>query len=188
MSTNRQQQRGPAWLEDYVSADEKVTAFRRAHPTARVLTNIVEGREPLTFRAEIYFEDNATTIPNATGHTSVDGGSGNRSQSPVEKTETAAISRALWVLGFGGEAEHDSSQKAATERAPLRAAPTGNVNKDIMTALEILSKTEEGLNEYVRKTYNRGAPFDWTELAAPEKGEVLAYLNRLVDKAVQQAR
>lgn len=178
MSTNRQQQRGPAWLEGYVGADEKITAFRQAHPKARVLTQIVPEREPLTFRAEIYFEDNATTIPNATGHASVDGGSGNRGQSPVEKTETAAISRALWVLGFGGEGERDETRQAAHP----------NLNAGILQALGALGKDAPWLNSKVRAKYGLADGAAWTQLADAHKDEVLAWLNQMVDKRVEEAK
>lgn len=116
----RQQQRGPAWLDGYVTAEEKLKAFRADHPSARILTQRLEG-EPLTFRAEIYLDGNETTIPNATGHADVNGGSGNRKQSPTEKTETAAISRALTVMGYGGEEEE---QRQETQRAPQTVPPT----------------------------------------------------------------
>lgn len=211
MSTQKQQ-RGPSWLEDYVGVDERLAAFRAQHPKARIVTQLVD-RDPLTFRAEIYLEDNDSGIPNAVGHADVEGGSGNRKQSPVEKTETAAVGRALDVMGFG-EAGREEVERAprkagaptlprtadvdgmqgpptqvrtAAGAPPVKALrPPAEVDRDIMTALDILGRSEEQLNSYVAEKYGWGK--DWTELPPARKEEVLTFLNAKVNEAVADAR
>src|SRR5205085_319064 len=96
-------------LSDYLPVDEQVAKFREMYPTARLVTQRLEG-EPLSFRAEVYLDGNDSGIPNATGHADVNGGMGNRSKSPTEATETAAIGRALAHLGVGRTAEQDNTR------------------------------------------------------------------------------
>lgn len=195
MSANRQQQRGPAWLDGYVSAEEKLRAFRGDHPSARILTQRLEG-EPLTFRAEIYLESNETTIPNATGHASVDGGSGNRKQSPTEKTETAAVSRALTVMGYGGEEEEaPASQRRAAAQAPTQIvtapgmppvkavveedeseAAHAGIDEQIMALRKHLNKTDEDLTAYARAKFKDHFLKNWDELNMAGKRWLLDFL------------
>lgn len=104
-------------LEDYVGVHTRIEQFRAAHPAGRILTSII-STDPLTFRAEVYFTD--SDVPNATGHASEEGGMGNRAKSACEKTETAAVGRALAFCGY--EVKAGIASREEVERAEQQPA------------------------------------------------------------------
>ena len=77
--------------------------------------------------------------------------------------------------------------KTAPGAPPVRAVePSKDTDRNVMTALEILGKTEDWLNERCAKQLDWHK--DWTDLSPKRKGELLAGLNRLVDKKVAEAK
>jgi len=140
---------GNRQLEDYIPVHTRVEKFRAEHPAGRILTSIV-SRDPLTFRAEVYFD--ATDVPCATGHADEEGGMGLRAKSAMEKTETAAVGRALAFAGYEikeGLASREEMEKAvsATQpaKAPLRAvdSPENDVDVQIVSVYAQLSENRE---------------------------------------------
>lgn len=122
----QQKQGGNRSLDSYVGVHTRVEKFRADHPAARLVTNIVEGRDSLTVRAEVWLEGNDSGVPNSTGHASEEGGMGNRSQSVVEKVETAAVGRCLAFLGYEvkeGIASREEVQRAERATSPAPSGP-----------------------------------------------------------------
>lgn len=101
-------------LEDYVPVHERVQEFRKDHKAGSIVTVMV-GSDPVTFRAEVSLDGQERPV--ATGHASEEGGmrKGGRSESAVEKVETAAVGRALAFLGYQitrGIASREEVEKA----------------------------------------------------------------------------
>ncbi len=115
--------RRPSYLDEYVPVWKRIVELREQHPDARIVTQPLDG-DPLVFRCEIYLPANESTIPNAVGHASAKGGNGNRgaSGSAWEKTETAAIGRALCALGYPSK-DDDDAPSSAPRAVPQSAPP-----------------------------------------------------------------
>lgn len=190
-------------LDDYVQVHTRVERFRAQNPKGRILTTILDG-EPLTVRAEVYFDGNESTIPNASAHASEDGGMSGRKSSAVEKTETAAVGRALAFCGYEVKAgiasreEMQRAQRADTRPVKVPPKPAGPVPVDnpeeehrrlersIREALGVLGKAEASFDKWVQEKYETES--HWHELSVDTKRELLADLNAMVDKQVAQAR
>lgn len=193
---------GNKGLDDYVPVHTRIEQFRAQHPAGRILTTILEG-EPLTVRAEVYFD--GSDVPNATAHASEEGGMAGRKSSALEKTETAAVGRALAFCGYEvkeGIASREEVQKARQEDTrPPKAAPAKfsapapvddpdgehrRLDRSIREALGVLGRREPAFNKWVREQYETDS--DWHDLSLEVKRELLAGLNAMVDKQVAAAR
>lgn len=194
-------QQGNRGLDDYVQVHERVTKFRADHPKGRILTTILDG-ESLTVRAEIYFEGNESTIPNATAHASEDGGMAGRKSSAVEKTETAAVGRALAFCGYEikqGIASREEMQRAQRQPTgqtsnvttmPARAddkLPTdAQLSLDIIGGADALGYKDMHLNAWVKKEF--GGEDGWRKRPREQKEWLYDGLRKLADKQAAGAK
>lgn len=165
-------------LDDYVGVHKRIELFRKEHPQGRILTAIF-SQDPLIFRAEVYFTD--SEVPNAAAHASEEGGMGNRAKSAVEKTETAAVGRALAFCGYEikeGIASREEAQKP--ERPVPISVESKNLDRAIGEACGVLGKTEDQLLDWVGKKYK---VTNLASLGIPQKREVLKFLQGKIDEA-----
>jgi len=191
--------------DEYISVAERITLFYGKFPHGRILTSVIEHDRESGFvliRAEVYREPD-DQLPAATGHAYELKSAGHvQAGSYVEVCETSAVGRALALLGFEvkrGVASREEIQRGQQKAAaptqiktaagtppvkPLR--PPAEIDRDIMTALDILNKSEVSLNNYVREKYGWGK--DWTEMPPARKEEVLTFLNSKVNAEVEAAR
>jgi len=151
-------QHGNRGLDDYVPVHRRVELFREKWPAGRVLTHIVT-EDPLTVRAEVYFDD-SSTLPHSTAHAREDGGMGNRKRSALEMTETAAVGRALALAGFEvkeGIASREEMEKAQQRPAVAQEPREEAVPNERQIKVELIKKFCARLNEH-------GAEPKWTGL------------------------
>lgn len=188
MSYPQKQSSGNRGLDDYVGVHVRVEKFRAEHPAGRILTSIV-SMEPLTFRAEIYFD--GSDVPNATGHANEEGGMGNRGKSAMEKTETAAVGRALAFCGYEikeGLASREEMEKAerTSQHRPQPVAQItpkpedATLDAKIADCLKTLGYTDDQLNKWVYRQY--GFEGDWRGLDAERKGTTYATFKAKADE------
>jgi hypothetical protein len=191
--------------DEYISVSERIEKFYAKHPSGRIITSVAEHDRESGFvlmRAEVYREPD-DALPAATGHAYELRSAGHvQAGSYVEVCETSAVGRALALLGFevkrgvASREEVARSQQKAQAPTQIKTAqgvgsvkavqPPGNINRDIMEALDILGKSEVELNNYVKEKYGWGK--DWTDMSPERKSEVLSFLNSKKDKAVTEAR
>lgn len=156
-------------LDDYVSVHTRIEKFRVEHPAGRILTSILDG-DPLTVRAEVYF--NGSEVPNATAHASEEGGMAGRKSSALEKTETAAVGRALAFCGYEvkeGIAIREEMQKAA--RTPEMPDSDRELDAAIRAELKRIGKPEPAFQTWFEKTYETDSK--WTEMSIQIKQDIL---------------
>lgn len=178
-------------LNDYVPVHVRVDHFRKDHPQGRILTAIVKD-DPLVIRAEIYFTD--SEVPNASAHASEEGGMKNRSESAMEKTETAAVGRALAFCGYeikAGIASSEEMEKVGRPEPTRQEQPEsvtahshGRLDSDILEALGIIGKSSDELNDWTLKKFKDGRP--WFSLSTNQKQQVLMMLRTKIDSAVAE--
>lgn len=191
--------------EEYVTVNERITLFYQKFPQGRLLTSIVEHNAETGFvlvRAEAYREPD-DQLPAATGHAYELRSAGHvQAGSYVEVCETSAVGRALALLGFEvkrGVASREEVQRGAQKAQaptqiktapgapPVKAvAPSVDIEREIVKALDILGKGEAELNNYVREKYGWGK--SWRGLSPERLDEVFVFLNSKVNKAVEEAR
>jgi hypothetical protein len=176
---------GNRGLDDYVGVHTRVEKFRAEHPAGRILTSIVSS-EPLTFRAEVYFD--GSDVPNATGHANEEGGMGLRGKSAMEKTETAAVGRALAFCGYEikeGLASREEMEKASQPPAsvtPFKPKPEGETLDDkIKDCLKTLGYTENSLSRWCATQFP-GFNGHWADLSEERKGIVYATFKAKADE------
>jgi hypothetical protein len=108
-------------LKDYVPVSERLQQFWSDHPNGRVITAVLNS-DPIIVRAEVYRD--GEDQPFASGHATDDGGmrGGSRSDS-YEKTETAAVGRALAMAGYeikNGIASREEMQRHQERQNPAK--------------------------------------------------------------------
>jgi hypothetical protein len=188
MSANRQQSNDR--LKDYIPVAERIEKFYEKFPTGKINTQILEHNIETGFvmiRAEIYREAE-DTLPAATGHAfEVRGDSFVNKTSYVENAETSAVGRGLALLGFeikrGIASKEEMEKVERSEPSGPRPVPaTANRDKDVMTALEILGKSEDWLNVQMQKRWPEVKAKDWSDLGAAHKHELWLGLNKLINE------
>ena len=113
--------------KDYLPVAARIVAFREAHPTGVISTELV-GMEPVVIvRASIHSADG---VQLATGYgTAPLAGKGSYAGRGIEKAETAAIGRALAHAGFGTlyatDANDDDGDNLADSPIPAPANDGG---------------------------------------------------------------
>lgn len=156
----------PPQLKDYVPVNERLAQFWLDHPNGRVITVIV-GTDPIVVRAEVYRE--GEDQPMASGHATDDGGMRNGARSDsYEKTETAAVGRALALAGYEIKkaiASREEMEKFhASQEPPTNGKPQENTPKQMMDWLVTIGvKTKDQYNDY--KAWCQSKQLGWLTYA-----------------------
>jgi hypothetical protein len=104
------QQKKPSFLDDYVNVNTRVNLFYEKFPEGRITTSYQVIDDLIIFQAAAYRQPD-DALPSATG-TAMD--KINVNDSATEKTETAAVGRALAFLNF--ETKKGMASKEEMER------------------------------------------------------------------------
>ena len=194
--SSQPQRGGNRGLDTYVGVHTRVEQFRAQHPKGRILTQIIKD-EPLTVRAEVYFEENDSGIPNGVGHADEGGGMGNRGRSALEMTETAAVGRALAFCGYEvkeGIASREEVERGGRQQPRPAPAPRvepaedesdeahATIDGEIMALLAVMGKKDKDLNTYAGQKYDGGQAIPWEEYKMGVKRALLAFLKEKAPK------
>jgi len=95
--------------KDYVMVNERIKAFREAHPQGQIITQVMANADgQVLFQAKIIVDG----VLVATGHAKeTEGSSFINKTSYIENAETSAVGRALGMYGIGVDASLASAEE-----------------------------------------------------------------------------
>jgi hypothetical protein len=172
------QQRKPSFLDDYVNVNTRVNLFYEKFPEGRITTSYQVIDDLIIFQAAAYRQaDDA--MPSATG-TAMD--KINVNDSATEKTETAAVGRALAFLNF--ETKKGLASKEEMERHGQRqqqprpvASPPQQSSSDLATSNQI-----GAIKTLALKTKRDPNKYDFDGMSRMEASNLIKELQEILDE------
>ena len=109
--------------KDYLEVKWRLVWFREQHPTGAITTELIATEPNVIVRASVHAGDGVIL---ATGYgTAPAGGKGTWTGRSVEKSETAAIGRALAHAGYGTQFDNDDDTDSLADTPVERPAANG---------------------------------------------------------------
>jgi len=89
--------------KEYVQVNERVLEFKLQFPKGRIITDVISHEDgKVVMKTSVYADDNAASLPMATGWAyEIEGSSNVNKTSYLENCETSAVGRAIGFLGIG---------------------------------------------------------------------------------------
>ncbi len=158
-------------LDDYEPVASRLDRFLKAHPDARVITDLVHYLSDVAvFKCELWLEGEII----ATGWAEEIRGQGNVNKtSHLENCETGAVGRALANAGLSGS---DFSKRPSREEMGKVQRMTESGNGTITESSNLASEKQQNMIRAVCKSMGKVPPHN---LQAMTKREASAYIDTL---------
>ena len=158
-------------LEDYEPVASRLDRFLKAHPNARVITDLVHYLSDIAvFKAELWLDGEII----ATGWAEEIRGQGNVNKtSHLENCETGAVGRALANAGLSGS---DYTKRPSREEMGKVQRMTESGNGTITESSNLASEKQQNMIRAVCKSMGKVPPHN---LQAMTKREASAYIDTL---------
>lgn len=110
-------------MEDYVSVNERIEAFYKAHPHGSIQAEIHTLTDKLVVMKAVAYREPGDTLPCiAHSQLGIPGKTSFTKDSEVENAETSAVGRALAMMGFEVKRGMASKEEVQNKRAPRETA------------------------------------------------------------------
>ena len=158
-------------LDDYEPVASRLDRFLKAHPDARVITDLVHYLADIAvFKAELWLDGEII----ATGWAEEIRGQGNVNKtSHLENCETGAVGRALANAGLSGS---DFAKRPSREEMGKVQRMTESGNGTITESSNLASEKQQNMIRAVCKSMGKVPPHN---LQAMTKREASAYIDTL---------
>ena len=158
-------------LDDYEPVASRLDRFLKAHPNARVITDLVHYLSDIAvFKAELWLDGEII----ATGWAEEIRGQGNVNKtSHLENCETGAVGRALANAGLSGS---DFTKRPSREEMQKVQRMTESGNGTITESSNLASEKQQNMIRAVCKSMGKVPPHN---LQAMTKREASAYIDSL---------
>ena len=158
-------------LDDYEPVASRLDRFLKAHPDARVITDLVHYLADIAvFKAELWLDGEII----ATGWAEEIRGQGNVNKtSHLENCETGAVGRALANAGLSGS---DYTKRPSREEMGKVQRMTESGNGTITESSNLASEKQQNMIRAVCKSMGKVPPHN---LQAMTKREASAYIDTL---------
>ena len=158
-------------LDDYEPVASRLDRFLKAHPDARVITDLVHYLSDIAvFKAELWLDGEII----ATGWAEEIRGQGNVNKtSHLENCETGAVGRALANAGLSGS---DFTKRPSREEMGKVQRMTESGNGTITESSNLASEKQQNMIRAVCKSMGKVPPHN---LQAMTKREASAYIDTL---------
>ena len=158
-------------LDDYEPVASRLDRFLKAHPDARVITDLVHYLADIAvFKAELWLDGEII----ATGWAEEIRGQGNVNKtSHLENCETGAVGRALANAGLSGS---DFTKRPSREEMGKVQRMTESGNGTITESSNLASEKQQNMIRAVCKSMGKVPP---ANLQAMTKREASAYIDTL---------
>ena len=158
-------------LDDYEPVASRLDRFLKAHPDARVITDLVHYLSDIAvFKAELWLDGEII----ATGWAEEIRGQGNVNKtSHLENCETGAVGRALANAGLSGS---DFTKRPSREEMGKVQRMTESGNGTITESSNLASEKQQNMIRAVCKSMGKVPPHN---LQAMTKKEASAYIDSL---------
>ena len=158
-------------LDDYEPVASRLDRFLKAHPNARVITDLVHYLSDIAvFKAELWLDGEII----ATGWAEEIRGQGNVNKtSHLENCETGAVGRALANAGLSGS---DFTKRPSREEMSKVQRMTESGNGTITESSNLASEKQQNMIRAVCKSMGKVPPHN---LQAMTKREASAYIDTL---------
>ena len=158
-------------LDDYEPVASRLDRFLKAHPDARVITDLVHYlADVAVFKAELWLDGEII----ATGWAEEIRGQGNVNKtSHLENCETGAVGRALANAGLSGS---DFTKRPSREEMGKVQRMTESGNGTITESSNLASEKQQNMIRAVCKSMGKVPPHN---LQAMTKREASAYIDTL---------
>jgi hypothetical protein len=158
-------------LDDYEPVASRLDRFLKAHPDARVITDLVHYlADVAVFKCELWLNDEII----ATGWAEEIRGQGNVNKtSHLENCETGAVGRALANAGLSGS---DFTKRPSREEMGKVQRMTESGNGTITESSNLASEKQQNMIRAVCKSMGKVPPHN---LQAMTKREASAYIDTL---------
>ena len=158
-------------LDDYEPVASRLDRFLKAHPDARVITDLVHYLADIAvFKAELWLDGEII----ATGWAEEIRGQGNVNKtSHLENCETGAVGRALANAGLSGS---DFTKRPSREEMGKVQRMTESGNGTITESSNLASEKQQNMIRAVCKSMGKVPPHN---LQAMTKREASAYIDTL---------
>jgi hypothetical protein len=158
-------------LDDYEPVASRLDRFLKAHPDARVITDLVHYLSDVAvFKCELWLDDEII----ATGWAEEIRGQGNVNKtSHLENCETGAVGRALANAGLSGS---DFTKRPSREEMNKVQRMTESGNGTITENSNLASEKQQNMIRAVCKSMGKVPPHN---LQAMTKREASAYIDTL---------
>ena len=158
-------------LDDYEPVASRLDRFLKAHPDARVITDLVHYLSDIAvFKAELWLDGEII----ATGWAEEIRGQGNVNKtSHLENCETGAVGRALANAGLSGS---DYTKRPSREEMGKVQRMTESGNGTITESSNLASEKQQNMIRAVCKSMGKVPPHN---LQAMTKREASAYIDTL---------
>jgi len=158
-------------LDDYEPVASRLDRFLKAHPDARVITDLVHYlADVAVFKCELWLNDEII----ATGWAEEIRGQGNVNKtSHLENCETGAVGRALANAGLSGS---DFTKRPSREEMSKVQRMTESGNGTITESSNLASEKQQNMIRAVCKSMGKVPPHN---LQAMTKREASAYIDTL---------
>ena len=158
-------------LDDYEPVASRLDRFLKAHPNARVITELVHYLSDIAvFKAELWLDGEII----ATGWAEEIRGQGNVNKtSHLENCETGAVGRALANAGLSGS---DFTKRPSREEMQKVQRMTESGNGTITESSNLASEKQQNMIRAVCKSMGKVPPHN---LQAMTKREASAYIDSL---------
>ena len=158
-------------LDDYEPVASRLDRFLKAHPNARVITDLVHYLADIAvFKAELWLDGEII----ATGWAEEIRGQGNVNKtSHLENCETGAVGRALANAGLSGS---DFAKRPSREEMGKVQRMTESGNGTITESSNLASEKQQNMIRAVCKSMGKVPPHN---LQAMTKKEASAYIDTL---------
>ena len=158
-------------LDDYEPVASRLDRFLKAHPNARVITDLVHYLSDVAvFKAELWLDGEII----ATGWAEEIRGQGNVNKtSHLENCETGAVGRALANAGLSGS---DFTKRPSREEMSKVQRMTESGNGTITESSNLASEKQQNMIRAVCKSMGKVPPHN---LQAMTKREASAYIDTL---------
>jgi hypothetical protein len=158
-------------LDDYEPVASRLDRFLKAHPDARVITDLVHYLSDVAvFKCELWLNDEII----ATGWAEEIRGQGNVNKtSHLENCETGAVGRALANAGLSGS---DFTKRPSREEMGKVQRMTESGNGTITESSNLASEKQQNMIRAVCKSMGKVPPHN---LQAMTKREASAYIDSL---------
>ena len=158
-------------LDDYEPVASRLDRFLKAHPNARVITDLVHYLSDIAvFKAELWLDGEII----ATGWAEEIRGQGNVNKtSHLENCETGAVGRALANAGLSGS---DFTKRPSREEMQKVQRMTESGNGTVTESSNLASEKQQNMIRAVCKSMGKVPPHN---LQAMTKREASAYIDSL---------